>query len=246
MKKLGIIPFLSTLVCFVFFAGCAKLVALIPNTYTGNGAVATEVRQAGPFQSVELDGTYEVTLTQGLTTEVRIETDTNLLSHITTTVKDGKLTIQSDGNLQPTKGIVVSITSPNYTSVESDGSSDIHGATPIVSDDLKLALDGSGSYDLGVNVKHLKSEIAGSGKMALHGISGDHSMEIDGSGNIDADSLTSQTAKIEISGSGEASLNVNTRLVASISGSGGVKYRGPVQDVHSSISGSGSVDRTAN
>jgi hypothetical protein len=224
-------------------AGCSKFSAFLPNTYTGNGTISIDTRNTGAFQAVELDGDYDVTLTQGLTTEVRIETDNNLLSHISTTVKDGKLIVKSDGNLQPTKNVAVFITSPNFNSIESEGSSDILGATPIVSDDLKLSLDGSGSYNLGVNVKHLKSDIEGSGTITLHGMTGDHKIEIDGSGDIRADSLTSDRAKIDISGSGDASLNVNTRLDASISGSGGVKYRGAVTDVHTDISGSGSVGR---
>ncbi|HEY3874370.1 MAG TPA: head GIN domain-containing protein [Candidatus Kapabacteria bacterium] len=242
MKK--ILPILSIFALTCVFSSCSKLAAFMPNTYSGNGTVTNETRNTEPFQAVELEGAYDVTVTQGLTTEVKIETDQNLLAHITTTVKDGKLIVKSEGNLQPTKNILVSITSPNYHSIESDGSSDIHGATPIVSDDLKLDLEGSGSYDLGVNVKKLQSEIEGSGTITLHGISGDHKMSIDGSGDIDADSLTAETAKIEIEGSGDASLNVNTRLDASINGSGGVKYRGPVTDVHTDISGSGSVGRT--
>ena len=236
------IKFLSALTLLALL-GCAKFTAFIPGTYTGNGTITTDTRNTGPFQSVELDGAYDVTITQGLTTEVKIETDQNLLSHISTTVKDGKLTVKSDGNLQPTKAVNVSITSPNFNSIESDGSSDIHGATPLVSDNLVLELDGSGSFDLGVNVKKLKSNIEGSGTMKLYGITQEHSAEIAGSGDIIADSLSSDRSKIDIEGSGDARVNVTTRLDASIAGSGGIKYRGPVTDVHTDISGSGSVGR---
>src|SRR5581483_10513469 len=96
------------------FAGCAKLAALMPGTYTGNGKIATETRPAGTFEAVELEGAYDVLLTQGPQTEVRIETDSNLLAHIKTTVSNGKLVIETSGNLQPTKSIAVYITSPNY------------------------------------------------------------------------------------------------------------------------------------
>ncbi|MFI5202485.1 MAG: head GIN domain-containing protein [Candidatus Kapaibacterium sp.] len=243
MKKSWAILLLS--VSMGFIAGCAKLAALLPNTYAGNGAIATDVRQPGQFQSVELDGAYDVVLTQGAASEVRIETDKNLLEHIQTTVSNGTLTVESDGNLEPSKSIRVYISSQNYRSVESNGSSDISGATPITSDELKLALDGSGSYNLGVNVKRLKSEIEGSGTISLTGSAGAHSSQIDGSGDLRTDSLTVDTAKIDISGSGDARVNVRSRLDASISGSGGIRYRGPVTDVHTSISGSGSVDRAS-
>ncbi len=208
----------------LFFASCGKLAALIPATYHGNGTVVTDVRKPGEFQAVELDGAYDVVLTQGPITEVRIETDTNLLDRIKTSVSDGKLTIESSGNLQPSKSITVSISSPNYRSIESNGSSDIRGATPIVSPDLNLTLDGSGSYTLGLSVKALKSSIAGSGTITLNGSAQSHSAEIDGSGDLHTDSLVVNEAKIDISGSGDAAMNVLSRLDASISGSGGVRY----------------------
>ncbi|HET6400788.1 MAG TPA: head GIN domain-containing protein [Candidatus Kapabacteria bacterium] len=243
MKRSWAILLLS--VSMAFLAGCAKLAAILPNTYAGNGAIATDVRQPGTFQSVELDGAYDVVLTQGAASEVRIETDQNLLPHIQTMVSNGTLTVESDGNIEPSKSILVYISSPNYRSVESNGSSDIRGATPIASDELKLALDGSGSYTLGLNVKRLKSEIEGSGTISLTGMAGNHSSEINGSGDLRTDSLAVDSATIAISGSGDARVNVRSRLDASINGAARVRYRGPVTDVHTEISGSGSVDRAS-
>lgn len=239
----SLVSLFSIVLLGTLFTGCAKLSALIPNTYIGNGAIISDTRNVQEFQSVEFDGAYDVVLTQAPQTEVRIETDKNLLDHIKTSVSGGKLTVECEGNLEPSKGITVYISSPNYRSIESDGSSEIRGTTPITSPDLSLALDGSGSYQLNVSAKELKSTIAGAGTVTLSGTAQDYSMEIDGSGDVRTDSLVVNTAHIDISGSGDAAVNVLSRLDASISGSGGVRYRGPVTDVHTSISGSGSVNR---
>ncbi len=234
---------LSLILLSLTAVSCRRLAAFLPNTYDGNGTITSDVRTPGTFASLELDGAYNVVLTQGSTSEVRVETDQNLLGHIKTSVQDGKLVVESDGNLLPSKRITLYITSPNYSSIEANGSADIRSTTPITAPELKLALNGSGSYTLGLNVNHLTSEIEGAGTITLSGTAREHSIEIDGSGNLLTDQLAVDTASIEISGSGDASMNVASRLEAAISGSGRVRYRGPVTDIHTDISGSGSVSR---
>ena len=224
---------------------CVKLSAVLA-IHDGDGKITVDTRHPGEFHSVDLEGSYDVTMVQGPESEIRIETDQNLLQHITTTIKNGELIISSEGNLRPTKNIAVTITSPNYTAVDVEGSSDVKASTPITSDNLNLALEGSGSFNLEIHAQHLKSEIDGSGDITLSGNAGSHSIEIDGSGDLTASKLSADTSKIEITGSGDASLNVASRLEASISGSGSVRYQGDVKDVHTSIEGSGSVDRASN
>ncbi len=224
---------------------CGKLSAVLA-IHDGDGKITTDTRNPGEFHSVDLEGAYDVTIVQGPASEVRIETDQNLFQNITTTIKNGVLTISSEGILRPTKNVAVTITSPNYNAVDIEGSSDVKASTPITSDNLKLDLEGSGSFNLEVHTQHLKSEIEGSGDIKLSGNANSHSVEIDGSGDLSAGNLAADTTKVEINGSGDASLNVQNRLDASIAGSGSVRYRGDVKDVHTSIEGSGSVDRAGN
>jgi hypothetical protein len=224
-------------------ASCTKLSSTFLGMKYGEGKITVDTRHPGEFNSVDLEGAYDVTIVQGPQSEIRIETDSNLIENITSTIKNGKLTISSDGNLHPTKSIAVTITSPNYRSVNVEGSSDVRAATPITSDDLALSLEGSGSFNLEVHAQHLKSQIDGSGDITLSGDARNHSAGIDGSGDIAAAKLTSDTATIDVAGSGDATLNVSKRLDASIAGSGSVRYRGDVREVHTSIEGSGSVDR---
>src|ERR1035437_2336983 len=136
------------------FAGCTR-VSSVFETYTGDGTITTDQRHLAKFQAIDLEGAYDVILSQGEPSEVRIETDKNLLDHITTKVKDGKLTVSSEGNLRPTKTIKLYISSPTYSAIDLAGSGDIHAPAPITSDKLTLGLAGSGNYDLQVKVKDL-------------------------------------------------------------------------------------------
>ncbi len=225
---------------------CGKFSSAIFAIHEGNGKITVESLHPGEFHSVDLGGAYDVMIVQGPESEVRIETDSNLFQHITTGIKNGELTISSEGILRPTKNIAVTITSPNYTAIDIEGSSDVKASTPITSNDLQLDLEGSGSFNMEVHALRLKSSIEGSGDIKLTGDTHSHSVVIDGSGDLAAGNLTSDTTKIEVNGSGDAALNVASRLDASITGSGSVRYKGDVKDVHTSITGSGSVDRAGN
>jgi hypothetical protein len=66
--------------------------------------------------------------------------------------------------------------------------------------------------------------------------------DVSGSGELDLLQVRARTARIHVSGSGDAAVQVSERLDASVSGSGGVRYAGR-PEVHADISGSGSVDR---
>jgi Putative auto-transporter adhesin, head GIN domain len=225
---------------------CGKFSSAIFAIHEGNGTITVETLHPGEFHSVDLGGAYDVTIVQGPESEVRIETDQNLLQNITATIKNGELTISSEGYLRPTKSIFITISSPNYNVVDIEGSSDVKAATPITSDDLSLDLEGSGSFNMEVHAQRLKSSIEGSGDIKLTGDTHSHSVEIDGSGDLAAGKLSTDTTKVQIDGSGDASLSVANRLDASIAGSGSVRYTGNVKDVHTNIEGSGSVDRASN
>jgi hypothetical protein len=56
-----------------------------------------------------------------------------------------------------------------------------------------------------------------------------------------AERLTTETCNVRISGSGDVSIHVREELDVTISGSGGVSYRGNPSHVNSHASGSGSV-----
>ena len=234
------LPILLLLTTAIPVTSCHRL---WPVTVDGDGNVSTEERQSGAFNGVDLEGSYDVTLTQAETTSIRIETDKNLLPHIKTEIKHGKLVVSSDWNLNPSGRIKLYISSPNFQSIDIEGLADVHATTPIKSDDLNLNMEGAGSFDLEIHVQHLKTDVAGSGKITLRGDALTHTVDIEGSGDLDAASMPVESAKIDIAGSGDAKVFVAKRLDASIEGSGTIRYKGSVNDVHSSVDGSGKIEK---
>ena len=62
-----------------------------------------------------------------------------------------------------------------------------------------------------------------------------------GSGDIEAYDLKAETAELKISGSGTIRASVEKELVARISGSGNIKYKGNPRIEDIKVSGSGNV-----
>jgi hypothetical protein len=222
---------------------CVQFGSAFGPTIDGKGAVTTDVRSVGTFNAVELEGSYDVVLTQSAgKSSITVHTNPNILQYLKTEIKNGKLIVSSDADLHPTERIKLEISSAEYTALDVDGSADVRATTPIEAKTLSLGLSGSGTYDLEVHATTLKSDVAGSGKLVLRGVVDTHNVDIAGSGDVMADKLQTQSSTIDVAGSGDATVYVKERLDASVAGSGNIRYKGGAKNIHTSISGSGSVN----
>jgi hypothetical protein len=211
----------------------------------GRGDTVSEFRVVSTFDAVEVNGDFEVYLTQGPGQEVRLEGQENVLDAITTRIDGRELEIKFRPfvNVRSHKPIRVYITNPTLTSVDLSGSSRAEGQTPWMVDNLHLKVSGSGSLALQMQeANQVESRISGSGSMNLSGDAEDFESEISGSGNVRAFDLVTQRADARISGSGNCELTVTQSLNARISGSGDIRYKGD-PTVNVSVSGSGKVTR---
>jgi hypothetical protein len=208
----------------------------------GNGNVTTVTRNPGTFSGVASHGSFNVYVSSG-PQSVKIEGDENLLELIETYVEGTTLTIQTrDGYwLKPKRDIKIFISSPNYSSIQSYGSGDIIGETPI-SDSTKmdLGVTGSANIRLEINAPVVDADITGSGDINLKGQTKSFKTEINGSGSVRAMDLKAEEAIVNIAGSGDAEVYASVKLKIDVAGSGDIRYKGNAQ-VSSNIAGSGGV-----
>jgi len=123
-------------------------------------------------------------------------------------------------------------------SVVLSGSGNIVGGTLITSDDLSLAVSGSGKILAGVQAKKLTVSASGSGESTLIGTADEFIYESSGSGKLSAYKLNAAKAKVMLSGSGDAEVTAQEALDVIISGSGEVHYKGSPA-VNKKVSGGG-------
>ncbi|MBK9070586.1 MAG: DUF2807 domain-containing protein [Myxococcales bacterium] len=201
---------------------CAHSVAAC-DMVTGNGVAKTEARDVANFSAIELAGSIEAQVAFGEAFTVTVSGDENLVPLVRTTVVGGALQISTQGSYRTKLPLRVSIVMPALSALEITGS-----GRAVVQN---------------VRAKALKIQLSGSGHLEISGAADAVSLVISGSGDVSGRGFTAANADVAISGSGTVEIAATTRLVANISGSGSLRYRGPVNDVASTVTGSGSVTR---
>lgn len=234
--------YLAVFAAAVVFSSCYNP---FNKTVDGNGNVKTDERNVSGFSKIKCSGNYDVELTQGNTSVVKIETDENVLPYIETNVNGDELVIrtQEDVNIRPSDKVKVYITTTKLEAFKLSGSGDAKTMNKFSGGDyLNLEIAGSGSIHFDVNTPTINSNIAGSGDIYLSGETKDSKIEIAGSGNYHADDLKTENATIKIAGSGDAWLFAESKLDIDIAGIGNVYYKGNAT-VNQKIAGTGKIEK---
>jgi hypothetical protein len=207
---------------------------------SGDGNATSQPREVGAFSSLELETSAEVAVKVGQPQRVVVVADSNLLQHVKTEVRGGKLVIDMDGDVRPKTPLRVEISVPELKDVEIDGSGDVtvEGAKG----DAGLSIDGSGDIRWTGEAGELRVDIEGSGGVTLAGSAAQLTIEVSGSGDVDASKLKARDAVVEVEGSGDVAVHVDGgKLRAEVSGSGDVDWSGEATVERAVVSGSGAI-----
>lgn len=213
----------------------------------GNGNVVTEERNVGSYEGVGLSGWFDVELVAGAEGRITLKGDDNLLEHLETEVKDGVLHIRPEEgyNLQPSSwkdsGILITVPVESIGRVALSGSGDIVGKTRLKSDAFHVAMSGSGDIALEVEAETLEVALSGSGDIALSGAARQAEIRVSGSGDVKAYELQARDVEAVVAGSADIRVTATESLMARVSGSGDIHYKGNPTKVDTKTSGSGDV-----
>lgn len=194
------------------------------NGVHGNGELKTEERTVAAFTKVIVDGSMDVKLTAGNSTQTMdIRTDSNILPLIKTEVENGTLRISSEKSFSTKKGILVTIAVPMIEAVRVNGSGDVAVKN--------------------INSETFSVDVHGSSDMAFQGTAKNFNVDIYGSGDVNAVNLNSENSTIKINGSGDVDVTCTSSLTVNINGSGDVTYGGNPTNVKKVINGSGDCSK---
>jgi hypothetical protein len=215
------------------------------NVVHGSGNITTESRDVSDFTEVDFSGFGEMTIVQGETEGLTIETDDNLQPYIKATVSGGRLTIgDADGNwmriLRPTDSIRYVLSVKSLEAVDLSGAGTVE-AEQLIAENLALDESGAGKITIGeLATDELSVSMSGAGLVELAGVVTSQQVDMSGLGSYEAGDLESQVAEIDLSGAGSATVWVVEELDASLSGAGSIRYYGSPQ-TSSSTSGVGTI-----
>jgi hypothetical protein len=195
---------------------------VIVDDITGSGIIVTQDRAVGAFVSIDMRAVADIYLTQGGVQSLEIETDDNIIGHISTTVSNGVLIITSDVDYTTQHGVEITITIPDIENLEVSGVGTITGQNAFTLTNITLTVDGVG-------------------EITVFGTADALVANLEGVGEIDAENLVSQSAVVDISGVGDVYVNFVQGLDATISGEGDIYYLGDPQLINENITGLGSL-----
>jgi len=214
----------------------------------GNGDVVTIDRSVGGYDEVALAGWFDVELVDGNEGKITLKGESNLLEHIKTEVRKGKLVIKVEKGvrLKPSNwnsGIHVTVPVKEINAVSLSGSGDIVGRTTLEAEDFSAKMSGSGDITLSLDAEHVSVTLSGSGDIKLEGKTNDFDVQVSGSGDISAYGLEAENVNARVSGSADIKVTAHQSINAHVSGSGDIHYRGNPEKVKSVASGSGDISR---
>jgi hypothetical protein len=185
----------------------------------GNGHLITEDRPVTEFTSVEAEGAFDIEWVPG-PSSCTIRTDENLLRHVETSMNGKKLVLEWHGQLHPTHGMKVKLSSASMSGAR------LTGAVRMTA----TRLSGNGFY----------LEGTGATRVTVDGAVNELMATMSGASKLLADSLQVKIAAVSISGAGKAEVSASDVLKVAISGAGKVTYSGnPAIEKH--ISGAGTI-----
>lgn len=187
----------------------------------GSGTPKLESRQVESFDKVKIHGSGDIQLLIGDKPELSVETDDNILPIIETVVEDGTLHVKGKESFSTRIGVKLRIVVPSLKAISIAGSGSVRAA------DLKEPV--------------LSISIAGSGDISVKGTADAVDVSISGSGDVDTQGLVAKSVKVQISGSGAATVSATEVLDAQITGSGDIQYTGNPPTVKKNIKGVGNI-----
>ena len=191
------------------------------------------------FNEISIQDNIDVVITQSTLQNYRIEpSDVNLK----VTNQLGKLKISREDNKE---AATIYINCIKLSAIDVLGSADVRTTNEIQSDDLKLALTGSGDLRVKLKANNVSAALAGSGDINLEGTTQNLTTTVAGSGDLRASKLVAENVKVEVAGSGDATVNASKSLDASVAGSGDIRYVGNPATRNVNIVGSGSISETS-
>ena len=203
-------------VCLLFgLAGCDI------GGIRGNGHMVTQEEKLEPFINVDASGAFRIEWHSG-PPAISVTIDENLMQYVEREVKDGVLHIRTTRNIRPRHSIKVVLTSNAL-----EGAS-FRGATELTAHQLT----GSRFY----------LETSGASKATLDGAVDELIANITGAADLRAESLQTKTAKVSVTGAGDARIAVSDDLKVSITGAGKVEYIGDPH-IERKITGAGTIRR---
>ncbi|WP_370029871.1 head GIN domain-containing protein [Flavobacterium sp. 28YEA47A] len=206
----------------LFFSSCRYT---NERTITGNGNVRVETRNVTDFKGINVSNALEVEVEQGDSFQVVVETDENLLSHITTSVENGILYIGTDANSFRNIDVrKIRVKMPVIESLEASSAAKITSTSTLISEKLLVDASSASDIDIVVEAEDLTCNSSSASSVDLKGKALKFKADSSSASEIDADELFANDVVANASSAATISTHPILTLDAEASSGGQVNY----------------------
>ncbi|MCU0417157.1 MAG: DUF2807 domain-containing protein [Cytophagaceae bacterium] len=230
----------NLLLVMVIIAG---LLVSCDSCIKASGDIATEERFFSPFTGVVVEGNFQVRLTQGTTTSVKVTADDNLLSYIKTYVQGSNLVLTLEGNkcFKKESDIIIEITLPDIRHIQLDSDGNIVTMNRIKGDSISILHRGAGKMDIADSCRSAFIQATGIGPLQVIGEVDRVRIENRGQGIINTQFFLANKAYVFAGNIGGVLVYASQELTGEISSAGNILYFGNPPVVSIVDNGSGSA-----
>lgn len=172
---------------------------------------------------------------------VTIKAQQNVIDMLDVNIMDATLTIDNELCYHADEKVEIYVNSNAIEGLQVVGSGDIHTLTNLLGQKMEMRIDGSGDITAEVNHRLLVAEINGSGDISLSGSANRLEVSVIGSGDFKGPNMNCQSTNVKLNGSGDALVNAEQYLDATLNGSGDIRYTGFPTDTTFISHGSGTI-----
>jgi hypothetical protein len=210
----------------------------------GSGPVVSKDFNLSGFDGVEVSHAFHVVVEQGSSFQVTVKTHENLMEYVKAKIVSGTLHVGFEGHhsFSNTDGEVY-IRMPELRTVGLSGACDGELKGDWQAESFSIDLSGASDLTGRVTAGQLKAECSGASSVSLSGSAKKTEIEGSGASKFRLDEFETGDLNIELSGASHASMTVNGRLDADLSGASSLRYSGNPVLGSTDTSGASSIRR---
>ncbi|MCB1910215.1 MAG: DUF2807 domain-containing protein [Rhodocyclaceae bacterium] len=223
----------------------AVALMVLGSSLGGNAQGAATMREAREVVGVDrvvMHAVGNLTIRQGPREHLEIEAEPHLLPAIGSEVRDGVLYLEILApQFQTRYPLRFDLTVKRLDALTVTSSADVR-ASALRSESLRLDLSGSGNIAIdSLDATRLETHLTGSADFSVGGGTvARQTLYSTGSGNYETGDMASTHARVDLSGSGDATVRASGQLEVRSNGSGDLRYLGNPR-IDQQINGSGDV-----
>jgi hypothetical protein len=188
--------------------------------------VKEEFRTLTEFTGIKANGAFIITVVQGKGSSVKIEAEQQMLSRIRTEVKDGILSIYTEGKTETENPMMIYVTTEQLKKAEMNGASRLRSETDLHVNELTLKTSGAGSIDLKVKAAGVDVISNGAGKIELCGSALKLTATLSGASSLNAYDLQTDFASVKTTDASNAKITANDTFNGQANGASYINYKG--------------------